>query len=420
MKLWDKLKARFAASNSGPSYPLSDFFSVFPSSGGRGEYGPDIGEITYFTCLKTLSEALGKMPVHLVDENKKRVVHDTTPIIEVQTNNVQTPVQFFTAMEYHRNHYGNAYAYIARDVRGRVSGLYPLHPPAIQIWIDNVSEMAAQPYYYYYVAPQNGGTYWLNPEDVIHVKSWITEQTGHAGKSVRQILAESLTGNKASQAFLNDLYQHGLTANAVVKYVGDLNREKQKVLLDTIMEQSRDKGRRMFSLPVGCDIQTLDLKLSDSQFFELQKYGALRIAAAFGVKPNFLNDYSKSSYANSASQNLSFYIDTLLYTVSSYEQEMNRKLLTRAEQDAGIGYKFNLWSILRSDPDKQAEILQKFVTTGIYSIDEARNKLDMSPCDGGDVHMIPGNYIKLTEIGAYTDKARQAAEQPMKGGDAND
>ncbi len=86
-------------------------------------------------------------------------------------------------------------------------------------------------------------------------------------------------------------------------------------------------------------------------------------------------------------------------------------MLTRAEQDACIGYKFNLWSILRSDPDKQAEILQKFVTTGIYSIDEARNKLDMSPCDGGDVHMIPGNYIKLTEIGAYTDKA--------KGGDAD-
>ena len=199
--------------------------------------------------------------------------------------------------------------------------------------------------------------------------------------------------------------------------MGDLNRDKQKLMLENIEAQARDNGRRMIALPVGFDLQTLDLKLSDSQFFELQKYGALRIAAAFGVKPNFLNDYSKSSYANSAAQNLSFYVDTLLYNVSGYEQEMNRKLLTQAEQTAGIGYKFNLWAILRSDPDKQAEIIQKMVSTGIYSVDEARYLLDMPPCDGGDVHMIPGNYIKLQEIGAYTDKARAAAGAAVKGGE---
>ena len=407
MKLWDKIKARFARNDGGGSISMSDIINLFSGSGGAA-YGADISEITYFTCLKTLSEALGKMPVHVVDAQKRRIKHETTPVIETQTNNVQTPCQFFTQMEYSRNHYGNAYAYIARDARGRVSGLYPLISPAVQIWVNNTESITARPYYYYYTSPNSGGTYWLDPQDIIHVKAWITEESGHAGKSVRQILAESLTGNKAAQAFLNDLYQKGLTANAVVKYVGDLSRDKQKLMLDKIEEQARENGRRMIALPVGFDIQTLDLKLSDSQFFELQKYGALRIAAAFGVKPNFLNDYSKSSYANSAAQNLSFYVDTLLYNISGYEQEMNRKLLTQAEQAAGISYKFNLWSILRSDPDKQAEILQKMTTTGIYSVDEARYRMDMPPCEGGNVHMIPGNYIKLTQIGGY-----------MEGGDGN-
>jgi len=405
MSLWDKIKARFAKNEAViPSWP------AFFGGGDGGQYGADISEITYFTCLKTLSEALGKMPVHLVDAEKKRQPHETTRIVETQVNNVQTPVQFFTQMEYARNHYGNAYAYIARDARGRVSGLYPLYPPAVQIWINNTEAITARPYYYYYVEPDSGGAYYLNPEDVIHVKAWITEPSGHAGKSVRQILAESLTGNKASQAFLNDLYQKGLTANAVVKYVGDLSREKQATLLERLETQARDNGRRMIALPVGFDLQTLDLKLSDSQFFELQKYGALRVAAAFGVKPNFLNDYSKSSYANSAAQNLSFYVDTLLYNVSGYEQEMNRKLLTQAEQAAGIGYKFNLWAILRSDPDKQAEIIRTLTTTGIYSVDEARYRLDMPPCTGGNVHMIPGNYIKLEDIGAYIDAKEGGAK----------
>ena len=400
MNFWQKLKSRFAR-NESETISMSDIINLFSGQNGGGAYGADLSEITYFTCLKTLSEALGKMPVHVVDAEKRRIVHETAPIVETQTNNVQTPVQFFTMMEYFRNHFGNAYAYIDRDARGRVSGLYPLIPGAVQVWVNNTAEIPARPYYYYYPPPNGGEPRWIDPNDLIHVKSWITEPSGHAGKSVRQILAESLTGNKAAQAFLNDLYQKGLTANAVVKYVGDLSRDKQKAMLENIEAQAKDNGRRMIALPVGFDLQTLDLKLSDSQFFELQKYGALRIAAAFGVKPNFLNDYSKSSYANSAAQNLSFYVDTLLYNVSGYEQEMNRKLLTRAEQERGIGYKFNLWAILRSDPDKQAEIIQKMVTTGIYSIDEARYHLDMPPCDGGDVHMIPGNYVKLTQIGAY-------------------
>jgi len=35
------------------------------------------------------------------------------------------------------------------------------------------------------------------------------------------------------------------------------------------------------------------------------------------------------------------------------------------------------------------------------------------------VHMIPGNYIKLEEIGAYTDKARADSGVSTKGGDAD-
>ena len=85
MKLWDKIKARFAKNDAViPSWP------AFFGGGDGGQYGADISEITYFTCLKTLSEALGKMPVHLVDAEKKRQPHETTRIVETQVNNVQT------------------------------------------------------------------------------------------------------------------------------------------------------------------------------------------------------------------------------------------------------------------------------------------------------------------------------------------
>ena len=412
MNILNKLKGYFSNDAAGSSMSLSDINELFFSSLNGAQYGPDLSEITYFTCLKTLSEALGKMPVYLMGPDKERKTdHETSYFLSVSPNSVYTPIQFFTYMEFCRNHYGNAYVYVER-VNGQVKALLPLDPRMVQIWVNNTEEFTSRKYVYYYTDSKSGKSYWLDPEDILHVKSWVTDSSGLAGKSVREILATNMAGSKASQQFLNDLYQKGLTANAVVKYVGDLSRDQQKVMLKQIEKQAKDEGRRMITLPVGYDIQTLDLKLTDSQFAELKKYNALQIAAAFGIQPNQLNDYSKSSYANSAAQSLSFYVNTLLYNITLYEQEFNRKLLTSKEQKEGLGYKFNVWTILRGDPTQQADVLQKMVSSAIYSPNEARAKLDMPPTQGGDVHIVNGSYVKLEDVGlAYLQKvANQSAE----------
>ena len=396
MKVLQKIKRYFQ--NSNDTISLSDINELFFSDSAR-QYGADLSEITYFTCLKTLSEALGKMPVYLMGENKERITdHETARFLSVSPNSIYTPIQFFTYMEFCRNHFGNAYAYVER-LNGKITGIYPLNPRMVQIWVNNTDVFTQRKYTYYYTDERSGKAFWLDPEDVLHVKSWVTDRSGLAGKSVREILATNMAGSKASQAFLNDLYQKGLTANAVVKYVGDLSREQQRVMLKQIDKQARDEGRRLITLPVGYDIQTLDLKLTDSQFYELKKYNSLQVAAAFGIQPNQLNDYSKSSYANSAAQSLAFYVNTLLYNITIYEQEFNRKLLTTREQAQGLGFKFNVWTILRGDPTQQADVLQKMVSSAIYSPNEARSKLDMPPTTGGDVHIVNGSYVKLEDVG---------------------
>ncbi len=398
MEIWNRIKRAFK--NDGQAYTMSDIMNLF--SGNANSYTPDLSEVTYFTCLKVLSESLGKMPIYLMDSEKNRVKHETMFCLGTSPNSIMTPIQFFTAMEFNRNHYGNAYAFAERD-RGKLIGLHVLDPRHMQIWVNDLDEFPTWRYYYKYDA--NGHEYFLHPEDVIHVKSWITEPHGLAGKSVREILADTMTGNKESQKYLNDLYSNGMTASAVVKYIGDLSDNKRSKVIDVIEKQISSSKTKMFAIPFGWDVQPLTMKLTDSQFYELKKYNSLQIAAAFGLSPDHLNDYTKSSYNNSAMQNLQFYVNTLLYNLSIYEQEMNRKLLTRKEQDAGLGYKFNVWTILRGDPTQQADVLQKMTQSAIYSVNEARNKLDLPPCENGDTHMVNGSYVKLEEIGkAYRNK----------------
>ena len=406
VELVKKLKSkvvslRRAWNEAEPTISMSTIMELF--SGKAYDEISDLGEITYFTCLKTLSESVGKMPMYLMDEDKRRIKnHAINYLLQISPNRIQTPAQMFTNFEFCRNHYGNAYAYILKARDGTTEGLIPLNPLRVQIWIANEKEFFYRPYYYYYNDDRTGQRYCFLPEEILHFKSWLTEDSGLAGKSVREILSLSFSGLKASTKFLSDLHQHGLIANAVVKHTGDLSKESQEILLNRLEEQARDKGRRMITLPIGFDVQKLDLSLADSQFCELKKYSALQIAAAFGVQSFQLNDLEKSSYSNAAMQNLNFYTSTLLYILSGYEQEMNRKLLSRREIENGYNFKFNVGVLLRGDVQQQADIIQKFVSCGVYSPNDARRFLDQPPIAGeaGNKYLVNGNVVPLEFAGA--------------------
>lgn len=216
---------------------------------------------------------------------------------------------------------------------------------------------------------------------------------------VREVLARNMEGNKAAQGFLNDLYQKGLTASAVVKFVGDLSKEKKESLVKELSGFGGAGGDRIIPLPLGFDIVPLDLKLTDSQFYELKKFSSLQVAAAFGIKPNHLNNYDKSSYSNSEMQNLTFYVDTLLAILTQWEEELNYKLLTNEEIEQGLSYQFNVGTILRGDIKTQSESLRNYVSGSIYTINEARKKAGLPPAPGGDVIVVNGSYTDLDKLG---------------------
>lgn len=405
MQWLEKLKSKIKSvrkawnSSSDDTITMSRIIELFSSSQ-SAEMGSDLGEITFFVCLKVLSESIGKIPCYLMDNDKRRITnHDTTWFLNVQPNMFMTPSQFFTLLEFNRNYFGNAYAYIAKTPYGSLEGLYPLDSRRVSIWVNNSARFTDWSYYYQYTDDKTGKTYYLNPAEVLHFKSWILDDSNLLGRSVREILATSFTGAKASTKFLNELYSKGLVASAFVKYTGDLKRESQDRILDEIIRQSNEKGRRLFTLPIGFDVQKLDLKLTDSQFFELKKYSALQVAAAFGVNPTQLNDLTKSSYASEAAQQVAFLSSTLLYIITNYEQELNRKLLVRKEILDGLHYKFNVSVLLRTNPEVQADIIQKLVQNSVYSINEARALLDKSPCENGDTRIVNGSFVSLENIG---------------------
>lgn len=370
-----------------------------------------LSETTYFTCLKVLSETMGKMPLKLYQEEESggRVRAPTSDILLYRPNSVMTPSTFWSTMEANCQHYGNAYAWIQRDYKNglrkgeiKKTAYWIMKSDCITVYMDDAGVFGDRGRIYYkFTNHQNSETAVFRQEDVLHIKNWLSWD-GVMGISVRDILKSTIDGAGYSQRYLEKLYESGLTASSVLQYTGDLDEKLRSQLqkqYNDLLTGAKNAGK-VVALPLGMKLEPLTYTLADAQYMELKKYSALQIAAAFGVKPNQINDYEKSSYSNSESQQLSFLVDTMMYRLNQYEQEINYKCLTDKQRADGYVYKFNEKVLLRANMDTQMQSITSAVQNGIYTPNECRHLLDLPSKDGGDVLIVNGNYVPLTNVGA--------------------
>lgn len=379
-----------------------------------------VSEATYFTCLKMLSETLGKMPIKYYQDTpegkKKLETDDVYELLRTRPNKVMTPSIFWSTVENNRNHHGNAYVWVRKQFKRYkyggeivVKDLWIMPTEDVQIYIDNKGIFAGKgDIYYIYTDKYSSEVYVFKTDDVMHFKTSMTFD-GIKGLPVREILKSTVEGGLESQNFMNNLYKGGLTARMALQYTGDLEPTLEKKLVERFERYANgaNNAGKIVPVPIGMQLVPLNVKLTDAQFFELKKYSALQIASAFGIKPNQINDYEKSSYSNSEMQQLSFYVDTELFIIKHYEEEINFKLLSADKRKQGNYFKFNEKVILRADSKTQIENITKAVNNGVYTPNEARAYLDLPKEVGGDKLIVNGNYIPLTDVG----------NQYMKGGE---
>lgn len=392
------------------------------SGGGARDRGQ---ETTYYICRKVLAESIGKLPCKLLQQAEDGGIsemraHKLYDVLRYRPNPYMSATTFWASMEAICQDHGNSFAYIERGRRGQAQ-LWILDPSQVEVWFDDAMLLYEVPDVFYIYRPQ-GRQIMLSSQEVIHVKT-SDALDGLVGKSVLEQLRSTIDGAKRAQRLLNKLYSNGLTSKAVLSYTGDLSKEKRDQFVAGIEAYAkgdfRDKGiENIIPLPVGTTLTPLNMKLTDSQFLELKQYSALQIAAAFGCKPYHIGDYTKTSYSSEEAQQLAFYVDTLLFRLKLYEEELTYKLLTPKERAAGLRFKFNEKVALRADVQTQANILTMYVAAGLMTHNEAREQLDLPASEyGNDLMISNGAAIPLKHLGAQygIEVAAQQATQSQSG-----
>lgn len=198
------------------------------------EISADYAEIIYFTCLKHLSETMGKMPweKRQITEKKGRekiLDNKLDFLLNIRPNPYVTASQFWATTELNKLHYGNAYIYIETDKKtGYPKALWQLPAKEMEVWIDNAGILDSNiGLWYIWTDVRTSKRYSFAKEEILHFKSQFTFD-GLVGIPIKEILKTQINTNKHAEGFLNKFYKSGMFGSKVaVFYPGVVEKAKE-------------------------------------------------------------------------------------------------------------------------------------------------------------------------------------------------
>ncbi|MCB2354345.1 phage portal protein [Clostridium estertheticum] len=359
-------------------------------------------ESDYFKCIKIISSDVAKVPLLVKQhtENGERIAkeHPLFDLLKNRPNPYMSAVDFFKSLEATRQHNGDSASLIVRNIRGKVTGLYPIN--IVEILIDDVgllkTKKVVMPIVVTYTCGKDGQQYTARYEDILHFKGFTLD--GMTSMCVRKSLKTTLDTNISAKNYQKELFSNGLTSKAVVQLTSDIKDEKE-------LKKTQEKFNRMYSskgriltVPAGYSVQPLNLSLTDAEFSVLRKMGTVDTFTAFGV-PLYMAGILEGYNNNAMEQaTLSFLNDTLQVEFTSIEQEGNYKLLTETDRKNGYYLESDTTYLFKQDSKTLTAILISQVQNGITRPNEARRKLGYDDDINGDELLLHSGMMPLSMV----------------------
>ena len=347
----------------------------------RGDYTLRNSELM-FSAVSRISNSLSAMPVRLY-KGSTPVKNDLNDLVGFAPNPNLTSCQFFKTMEACRDTSGNAYALKVYGPDGTLDRLEILDPARVHPVLDTDSGEL-----WFRITPEDGNEFYVHNFYVIHVPFISTN--GYSGINPVSVLFDTLQYAESIQTFSAKQMEQGVNAAIVLQSPANLGEEQKRDMIESFMTTYRETSGNILLLESGVTANTLKLSPVDSNLFEVEKITRSCVAMVYNIPPHLLGDYSDTSFSSQEQQMLEFLMLTMLPIVTSYEQELNRKLLTKAQRRQGYRFEFDINAILRADSATMAEVNYKAVRSGWKTPDEIRAEYNFPP--------LPGNVGKKAMI----------------------
>lgn len=356
-----------------------------------------------YAAINLLTEQIASLPRRVVrvqeDETKPQMMHPVTELLEFPSR-ILDPQQFWRMLIRAYVGYGNGFAYIRRDPHSkRPTELVPASCSAIE-WRQTSRDSARQQYTIELMGSGAGGFGSGNPRSALpssvlgfhgpgYNGLFSLSPISYAGQLILSAVRHTVKRQESS-------VKRGIGSSNVLKpEEGALDSyEKWKQAAANLQEQygATDSAGKMMLLPPGVEVAQLQpITAMDLQLIELLKWGVEEIARVFGVSPVRLGHYQEGMRARTfEAQAVDFERYSVMPRVAEMDAQLTRKLLTIADQRAGLRVQTDCTSLgFGSLSERLAAADLAVARAGIWTINEARRLTGLPPRPGGDKLLEP-------------------------------
>jgi len=411
MPVLDRIfKARDKPQNSLLGNTYSFFFGSTPSGKTVNERSA-LQTTAVYACVRILSETIASLPLHTyryTDRGKDKALdHPLYYLLHSEPNREMTSFVFRETLMSHLLLWGNAYAQIIRDGRGRVLSLYPLLPDKMLVDRATTGEIT-----YHYQTDR--GMYVLRSDEVLHIPGLGFD--GLIGYSPIAMAKNAIGMAIATEEYGATFFANGANPGGVLEHPGIVKDPKRLRDSWNAVYQGSSNAHRIAVLEEGVKFSPIGIPPDQAQFLETRKFQINEIARIFRVPPHMLADLEKSSFSNIEQQSLEFVKYTLDPWVIRWEQAIQKALFLPSEKQQYF-VKFNLDGLLRGDYQSRMTGYATGRQNGWLSsndIRELENLNAIPPELGGDLYLINGNMTKLQDAGAFASKNSSKEETNLE------
>ena len=362
-----------------------------------------------YSCVRILAEAVAGLPLQFYryteDGSKEKAIdHPLYFLLHDEPNPEMTSFVFRETLMTHLLLWGNAYAQIIRNGKGEVVALYPLMPNRMTVDRDEKGQL----YYEYQTSSDEakttkGGTVRLKPTDILHVPGLGFD--GLVGYSPIAMAKNAIGMAIACEEYGAKFFANGATPGGILEHPGTVKDPARVRESWNSAFGGSSNSNKVAVLEEGMKYTPISISPEQAQFLETRKFQIDEIARIFRVPPHMVGDLEKSSFSNIEQQSLEFVKYTLDPWVMRWEQSINRAMLSETEKPVYFA-KFNVDGLLRGDYQSRMNGYATARQNGWMSANDIREleNLDRIPIEnGGDLYLVNGNMLPLSNAGAFAN-----------------
>ena len=335
------------------------------------------------TACKRISELIGSMTIHLMNNTEKgdvRIQNELSRKIDIDPINTMTRSHWMQAIVMNLLLYGDGNSVVVPHTYGGI--IQSLEPIAASRVTFMQKATSYRDYYILIDGVQR------RPSDLLHFVYNPDKMFLWMGRGVTATIKEVASNLKQARAtekgFMDSKYKPAL----VVKVDGLIDEfsspEGRQKILDSYVKASNVGEPWLIPAEQFQVEQVKPLSLKDLAIDSTMELDKRTVAAIFGIPPFVLGvgAFNREEWNN-------FINTTLMSIVKGIEQELTRKLILNPKWYL----RMNVLSLLDYDLSTISSVFAAFGDRGWVNGNEARDRIGMNPVDGLDKYLVLENYI---------------------------